>query len=114
MDGLGRCSCGNASALKRAIAEGKIVIVAVGWETNKEILDKLRDGEQPLIGHYMVVVGYDAKHVYVLNPGYNPDEVEKPSFPQQIPWEQFLQDWSKGNFAIEANSLWAIEGEPEK
>jgi len=112
--------------LKRAIAEGKIVIVAVGWDSNSGIVwkfvkskwDKWRGNPNPqqpsTIGHYMVVVGYDAEHVYVLNPSYNPAKVKAPSFPQQIPWKQFLRDWSQGNFAIEAKSLWAIEQEAGK
>ena len=112
--------------LKRAIADGKIVIVAVGWDSNWGIVwkfakskwDKWRGNPNPqqpsTIGHYMVVVGYDAEHVYVLNPSYNPAEDDAPSFPQQIPWEQFLQDWDRGNFAIEVGSLWAIEQEQEK
>jgi len=112
--------------LKRAVADGKIVIVAVGWDSNSGIVwkfvkskwDERRDNPNPqqpsTIGHYMVVVGYDDQQVYVLNPGYDPETENNPSFPQKIPWEQFLQDWSRGNFAIEANSLWAIEQETEK
>jgi len=90
--------------LKRAIAEGKIVIVAVGWETNKEILDKLRNGEQPLIGHYMVVVGYDSQQVYLLNPG------ETKALDKRT-WEWFQKYWQRGNLFIESGSMWVLDRE---
>ena len=113
----------KTSDLKQAISQGKVVIVAVGWESNGKIITEttravkeriayklhLRTEEPkspfPAIGHYMVAVGYDAKNVYLLNPALVPDAV------QPMNWNNFLQHWSQGNFAIEPNSMWTIDKE---
>ena len=100
------------------MADGKIVIVAVGWDSNSGIVwkfvkskwDERRDNpnsQQPsTIGHYMVVVGYDAEHVQVLDPG---DPLHSP--PKSLLWQDFLSKWNQGNFAIEPGSMWAISEE---
>jgi len=99
--------------VKCAIAAGKIVIVAVGWESNREIVVNtyraLRDGLQKKrspqdfssIGHYVVVVGYDAMNLHILDPA------SKSAY-KVWDWGYFLEHWNQGNFAVEVRSMWAI------
>jgi len=89
--------------LKRAIDDGKIAIVAVGWETNWDIFNKIRHVEQPLIGHYMVVVGYDTQQVYLLNSG------EGTIAPDEWSWQRFQEAWQRGNIFIEPGSMWILD-----
>ena len=102
--------------MKCAIAAGKIVIVAVGWDSTSEIAWKFvkskwdwgrnkPNPQQPsTIGHYMVVVGYDAQQVYLLDPG------EAEAFEKRT-WEWFQQYWQRGNLFIEPGSMWVLDGE---
>lgn len=101
--------------LKRAIAEGKIVIVAFGWESNKEIIQKVRNKQLPKVGHYVVVIGYDKKNVYFLDPGIKPDvDAKGRERLSHYSWDKFLKHWGQGNFAIESNSMWVLSLEAKK
>ena len=104
--------------MKCAIAAGKIVIVAVGWDSTSEIAwkfaksewDRWRNKPNPqepsTIGHYMVLVGYDTEYVQALDPA---DPLHSPL--KSLLWQDFLSKWNQGNFAIEPASMWAISKE---
>jgi len=103
--------------LKRAIATGKIVIVAVGWDSTSEIAWKFAKSkwdwgrnkpnpQQPsTIGHYMVVVGYDAQQLYLLNPA------ERAEVPDKWPWKRFQEVWQRGNIFVEPRSIWILDAD---
>ncbi len=88
----------------RAIAEGKIVIVAVGWNSTLGVALDAIQGKGWNIGRYKVAIKYDNEKIYFLDPGVPKDAKE-------LAWEfwnQFVEDWSQGNFAMESNSMWSI------
>ena len=88
--------------MKRAIAAGKIVIVAVGWNSTLGVVGDAVQGKGWNIGHYKVMVGYDKERIYFLDPGFQVKEISSDS------WEDFLENWSQGNFAVEPNSMWSL------
>ncbi len=92
--------------LEQAISNNKIVIVALAYQTNWEIL---RDIRHATVGHYMVAVGFDrqAGRVIFLNPGQLPKEGT--SHLHSMTFQEFDKYWNgTSNLFIQAGSMWTI------
>jgi len=75
-DGSVKASGHNSIAsLKDALKAGGLPIVAVSWQTNRQIAADLLRRKMLRIGHYMVAVGYSAEHVHLLDPGAKTQEL---------------------------------------
>jgi hypothetical protein len=94
--------------LKQALASDKISIVEVSWQSNSEILKMLFTGGKITVGHYMVVVGFDANGFYFLDPGFDLDKGRTRL--QFYFYSDFERVWLKQpNAFIPAGTLFTIE-----
>jgi hypothetical protein len=92
--------------LEQAISKEKIVVVAVAWQTTREIL---RDIRHATVGHYMVAVGFDPRgaRIFFLNPGL--DLMEGSSYLFSMRYQKFNKYWNGiGNIFVRAGSMWTI------
>jgi hypothetical protein len=92
--------------LELSIAGNKLPLVAVAWQTTWEILKDIRHAR---VGHYMVVVGFDARHelIYFLNPAVDSKEGLNSLF--SWTYREFDQNWNgTRNIFIQPGSMWTI------
>jgi len=98
----------NASIddLQQAIANNKIVVVALAWQTTRQILS---DIPHATVGHYMVAVGFNkADGVLIfLNPGLQLNEGASHLY--TLTNQAFDQNWNgTSNIFIQAGSMWKV------
>lgn len=88
--------------LKSAIAQDKIVIVAVSWQTDGEILsDPFHSG----VGHYMVAVGYDENNIHLLDSAAQGNN----GGVSTVSYSDFTDMWiNKSNSFITSGSMFTI------
>jgi RHS repeat-associated protein len=93
--------------LKTAVDAGKVVIVAVAWQTNGQIF---ADISKASVGHYMVFVGYDEEQLYFLDSGYYPTEKEMVNSPlRSYGPQEFEKIWLQtSNVFIFPGSMYTI------
>jgi len=92
--------------LEQAISNNQIVIVALAWQTNWEIL---RDIRHATVGHYMVAVGFDKQGgvLIFLNPGLELNEGSSHLY--SMTFQEFNLYWNgKSNLFVQAGSMWMI------
>ena len=97
---------GSIGELEAAISAQKIPIVAVAWQSTKEILSHVRNAT---VGHYMVVVGFDCvtSNLFFLNPALN--QMEGSSHLYRMAYEEFEIYWNrKRNFFIQPGCIWTL------
>jgi len=85
--------CPTIEDIKRFVKKGYLVICNVNSKT-------LND-QQGYVGHFVIVIGYDDKHLYLHDPGLPPLENRK-VFP-----EQFMKAWEYPN--EKARNLTAVK-----
>ncbi len=94
--------------IQRAITDDKLPIVAISWQSTKEIISDIKDAT---VGHYMVVVGFDTTNnqIFFLNPGISLKEGLSHLY--SISYQEFDKYWNKkGNIFISPGSMWTISG----
>ena len=92
--------------LTQAIANNKIVVVALAWQTTWEIL---RDIPHATVGHYMVAVGFDQQGglLIFLNPGQLQGEGSTAVYP--MTFQDFDHYWNGiSNLFVQAGSMWMV------
>ena len=96
--------------LKQSLKEGKVVIVTFSWQTNQEIVDAYQNSKPTPIGHYMILVGYDDKNFYFLDPGYETSPNRTPTTGISSYTYSELEDYwkTKSNFGIQSETMYTI------
>lgn len=105
---------GKISQVERNVDNGVFTIVGVSWQTNEEIVTQMKDNvknkkpllHQVLVGHWMVVAGYDeyTKKILLLDSG----KVE--GFFTEYSYGEFIQIWTKqANSFIGSGDMLSIE-----
>jgi hypothetical protein len=92
--------------LKQALREDRVVIVAIAWQTNREIFSNIR---KATVGHYMVFAGYDDEEnlLYFLDPGYAMGGGSLRSYPPQA----FNKWWKEtSNWFVLPGSMYTVGG----
>lgn len=96
----------SIAVLQLAISNDKLPVVAVSWQTTREILRDLRHAR---VGHYMVAVGFDPQNecIFFLNPGL--PATEGASRLYSLAYQEFDKIWNgTGNIFIQPGSMWTI------
>jgi hypothetical protein len=96
----------SIAGLQLAISNNKLPVVAVSWQSTREIFCDIRHAR---VGHYMVAVGFDPQNerILFLNPGL--PATEGASRLYSLAYQEFDKIWNgTGNIFIQPGSMWII------